>query len=252
MKRLEKMGDDRMLRKMKVWTAVAALVAGVLAGCSGSKEAHLPPNPNDQLRPAMMRSLDALDEVTAKLKGGDVAGGQEAYAAFVTAFGEVLGPISLDRPELAQKMANANSAIKVAMAKKKPDAAAVARDAGTITMTMQESAQAFGFSLVARASARAGQGVTPAVKTRTVEVHAREYSFTPNRIEVEKGTRLTVRLVNDGTKNHEWEVEALDKEIKPIPPGTSAELTFVVDKPGSHEFVCNVDDHAERGLLVIK
>lgn len=92
-------------------------------------------------------------------------------------------------------------------------------------------------------------------KTQTITVRAREFRFRPVRIEVEKGTRVTVRLVNEGTKKHEWELPAYRTEIRPIAPGAAGEVTLVADKPGTFEFLCDVDDHDERGMkgfLVVK
>lgn len=82
----------------------------------------------------------------------------------------------------------------------------------------------------------------------TVEVRATEFRFVPDRIEVKRGTEVTVRLHNGGKERHEWELPGYSTEFRPIPPGASAEITFVADKPGTYEFLCDVEDHYEQGM----
>jgi len=84
------------------------------------------------------------------------------------------------------------------------------------------------------------------VQTYTIE--AIEHSFTPALISVSKGTILKVHLVNRGEKHHEWELEGYDVEIRPIAPGATGVLTLVADKVGTFRFVCDIDDHYEKGM----
>lgn len=81
-----------------------------------------------------------------------------------------------------------------------------------------------------------------------VTVVAQEYRFEPDTIRVKKGSRVVIRLENRGTQPHEFEIEALDFEIGPIRPGTSAEAAFVAEKPGTYTYVCNVDGHQQKGM----
>lgn len=100
-----------------------------------------------------------------------------------------------------------------------------------------------------------GPKVEAQLKTETVEIRAKEYRFIPARIEVAKGARVTVRMRNVGKERHEWELPAYDVEIKPVPPGGTGEVTFVADKAGTYEFLCDVEDHYERGMrgfLIVK
>ncbi len=251
------MGDDRVKVRISGWMLVLFVAALGFSGCTGSKVAKEDSAAQAQaaLRPAMSRTLEALEQVAARAGAGDAAGAREAYKEFSAAFGEVLGPVSLKDAKLAQRMANANTAIKRNLAESQIDGALIAREAATVTATMQESAEALGIPLVARASAQVGTAPAAEGKSKTLVVRAREYRFTPDQVEVEKGTRLTVRLINDGTMKHEWELDAYGVEIKPIPPGTSQEVTFTVDKAGTFEWACRVDEHDEkgmRGLLVVK
>lgn len=84
---------------------------------------------------------------------------------------------------------------------------------------------------------------------RVIEVRVREYRFTPENIEVKRGERVTLRLINEGTERHEWEIESLDVEIEPVQPGGSAELTLVAPKKaGQYEYICDLEDHHEQGM----
>lgn len=99
------------------------------------------------------------------------------------------------------------------------------------------------------------EGAEAQGRTKTIEVKAKEYRFIPARIEVAKGTRVTVRMRNAGKERHEWELPAYDVEIKPVPPGGTGEVTFVADKAGTYEFLCDIEDHYERGMrgfLIVK
>lgn len=242
-----------MKSRLLVWFSVLMLAGAALAGCSGSLEEDggAQAQAAAVLKPAMLQALDALEAVAAKAKAGDAAGARQDYQTFAAALGKVLGPVSLKDPQVAQLMANANTAVKRTLATPQPDAALISEQAGKITTGMQQSAAMLGVPLVARVSA---QTVTP-VPAKTVELYARDYRFTPELIEVPKGTKLTIRLVNNGTKRHEWELDALNVEIKPVNPGAAGEITFMVAEAGRYEFVCRVDDHDKegmRGFLVVK
>jgi uncharacterized cupredoxin-like copper-binding protein len=102
-------------------------------------------------------------------------------------------------------------------------------------------------SAASRKGLQAGSMVQ--VKRQTIEVRAKEYHFTPALITVDKGTRVTIRLINEGTEQHEFELDAFDFEIKPIAPRTRAQASFTADRTGLFEFACHVDGHYEKGMV---
>jgi uncharacterized cupredoxin-like copper-binding protein len=85
-------------------------------------------------------------------------------------------------------------------------------------------------------------------KEESFAVRAKEYRFMPAKITVKKGTRVTIRLINEGTDKHEFELDAFHFEIKPIAPRTSAQASFVADRMGTFEFACHVDGHYQKGM----
>lgn len=247
------LGDDCVRNRWSLSVLIVCLVIALATGCTGSKpEKQEGADQAAALKPPMLAAAEALERVAAQAKAGDLAGARLEYQRFTKAFGQVLGPVSLKDAHLAQRMANANSVVRRAMAAEKLDAELIAREAGTITAALQESAGLLGTAVTA--SAQGGSTAQPA-RAQTFEVRAREHRFTPARIEVEKGTRVTVRLVNEGTKKHEWELDAFGVEIRPIAPGATGEVTFIADREGTFVFVCKVDQHDKkgmRGVLVVK
>jgi uncharacterized cupredoxin-like copper-binding protein len=251
----------------KRWSRRLAVlaVAGVLVvtGCSGSGEKDGPQELGAvkevaALRAPMAESITALAEVKARVEQGDAAGLQAAYDRFAAAFGQVLGPVSFEDTGAAQRMANANTRIVEALATKEPGFATVAEQADVLAREMSRTAQTLGLPVMATASARVGAAVVAATSAdgqvaqrapRVIEVTAREYRFTPARIEVKKGERVTVRLRNAGTEKHEWELDAFGVEIKPISPGKTGEVTFTADHAGTFEFACHVDGHYAKGMI---
>lgn len=97
---------------------------------------------------------------------------------------------------------------------------------------------------------KAPVGIEPSKLTQvqTYTIEAREHSFSPALISVQRGTALKISLVNRGEKKHEWELEGYDVEIKPIAPGETGVLDIVTDRVGTFRFICDIDDHFEKGM----
>lgn len=236
-----------------MYSLTGALLALVLTltGCAGGHDSeshavHAPAAEGTAVAAPMHDAVAALADLVASVQSGDAEGWAAAYARFDAAFGQVLGPISLQNPEVARQMANAEVAIEKALAQAQPEAATIVREAGVITQGLARTAGELGTSLIARAAAEVAREEP---QGRLIEVRAKEYRFTPDRFEVKAGERITVRLINEGTEPHEWEIEALDVEIEPVQPGKSVELTFTAPaKPGTYAYVCDLEDHEEQGM----
>lgn len=199
------------------------------------------------MRVPMTEAVTALADLVARGEAGDAKGRAEAYQRFALAFGKVLGPVSLRDVNTAQKMANANTALQEMLAQKSPDVKAVAREAAVIMHGLNQAAASIGTSLVARADAEMSL-LGAADQGRIIEVKATDYGFSPIRIEVSRGERVTIRLINLGKEWHEWEVEGLDLEIEKTAPGTWSELTFTPHRTGTFDIMCDMEDHADQGM----
>ncbi len=93
-----------------------------------------------------------------------------------------------------------------------------------------------------------------APETVTIRVEAGNFFFRPNRIEVTKGDRVRIVLINrEGV--HNLVLEAFGVRTPTISTGEQAEITFVANKIGSFEYYCSVSNHRQLGMvgtLVVK
>ena len=82
------------------------------------------------------------------------------------------------------------------------------------------------------------------------EVFLTEYEINPQNLPVEKATKATLTVNNDGGEVHALEVEGPGGEFKTgdIQPGKSAKLTVDATKPGKYEYYCPVDGHKAGGM----
>lgn len=233
---------------MRIQMTALALCAALLGGCVGGKGSSDPASAAATLKAPITSAAAALDDVARNVAQGKAAAGREAYQVFASAFGDLLGPVSLKDPTAAQQMANANTNLQEALAHSAVDRAAVRREADKLMNGLHVAAHAMGVSLNATAAARLGAAAPE--PARVIEVTAREYRFEPKVLHVKPGEQVTVRLRNAGTEKHEWEADGLHAEIKPVEPGRTGEVTFTAPmKPGTYEFACHVDEHYEKGMI---
>ncbi len=83
-----------------------------------------------------------------------------------------------------------------------------------------------------------------AVRTTTVKVVAKDFSFKLSRETVPHG-RVTFVIKNDGQTMHDFAIAG--RVSKKIGPGATTKL-MVTLKHGRHPYKCTVDSHAELGM----
>jgi uncharacterized cupredoxin-like copper-binding protein len=86
-------------------------------------------------------------------------------------------------------------------------------------------------------------------KAQTVDVSETEFAIDPANPKVKAGT-VTFDVTNDGQVTHNLEVEGdgIEEELEQdLQPGDSGELTVDL-QPGTYEWYCPVDEHAEQGM----
>ena len=86
--------------------------------------------------------------------------------------------------------------------------------------------------------------------TLTVEMgeQGNQYFFRPNELTVSAGTvRITFR--NMGSRNHNFVIEDLNLRTPDIGRGQTHEATFNFTRPGTFQFVCDLPNHAARGMV---
>ncbi|MFZ5823282.1 MAG: cupredoxin domain-containing protein [Bacillota bacterium] len=230
------------MRRMRVGWVMLVIALLLLAGCARGEEPEVVHRP-DPMAAAIAEADLAAGALRTAAEKGDARMVATAYERFALAFGKVLGPVSLKDPLVAQKMANASSAIKELLAGGKVEARAVAHHVAIIQLGLQDS-------VAVMASSGTGEADQAAWGRReqTIEAAGVEYRFQPAEIRVKKGTKVTIRFANKGTERHEFEIPALDFEIGPIEPGQVVSRSFTADRAGRFYYECHVDDHLEKGM----
>lgn len=89
-----------------------------------------------------------------------------------------------------------------------------------------------------------------AAKEQTIEITMKDFSFTPDKLNVPVGTRVKLVFKNEGEKRHDFKVEAGlgEPKTEAISSGGTATLEFVADKAGDYVFFCTLRGHRDRGM----
>src|SRR5918998_274490 len=76
----------------------------------------------------------------------------------------------------------------------------------------------------------------------TLQVAAREYSFDPNRVVVERAGAVTLRLDNEGDLAHNLRLRRNGEDVGGTPsfPGGRSQTASVRLRPGTYEMLCTV------------
>jgi plastocyanin len=86
----------------------------------------------------------------------------------------------------------------------------------------------------------------PASDADNIDVTAREFSFSPARVEVPQGETVNVSFHNDGSMFHTFTIEGEDFNLEAEPGDT---VTAALDlAPGTYVFICTVSGHASSGM----
>ena len=82
-----------------------------------------------------------------------------------------------------------------------------------------------------------GLGCMAVAETRTIEISARKFSYTPHIVRVAKGDEITIRLISEDVV-HGFYLDGYGIETH-TQPGSDGSLTFVADKTGRFNFRCS-------------
>ncbi len=87
-----------------------------------------------------------------------------------------------------------------------------------------------------------------ATKTqKSFDISGGNFYFTPNKITVNKGDKVTFVIKNDGGV-HNLLIDELNVSTPIIKDGASETVTFTAFKTGSFVYYCSVDSHRQRGM----
>jgi plastocyanin len=82
------------------------------------------------------------------------------------------------------------------------------------------------------------------------QVFETEYEINPQNLPVQRGTKATLTVNNDGGQVHALEVQGPTGTFTTgeIQPGKSAKLTVDATKSGKYTFFCPIDGHRQKGM----
>ncbi len=104
---------------------------------------------------------------------------------------------------------------------------------------------------------RGGRGFVRAVPGASVQVTAREYGFTPARVDLARAGELRFVVRNAGSLPHDLRLrDERGRELGGTPAFErgSRTVTFVL-RPGRYTYYCSIGDHERlgmRGTLVVR
>jgi cytochrome c oxidase subunit 2 len=115
--------------------------------------------------------------------------------------------------------------------------------------------KAAGIALVAGTLAvLAAVGDAATASTKTFEISASKFEFTPNRIEVDEGDTVVVKLRSTDVE-HGFAIKALKVKVKVPKGGEEVSVEFVAAKAGEFPFSCSEycgNGHSRmKGRLVV-
>ncbi len=92
----------------------------------------------------------------------------------------------------------------------------------------------------------------PAVapQERTFRIEAGQFAYSPSELKVNTGDTVNIQLVSNDVV-HGLYVDGYDVSVE-ADPGQTETLSFVVDKPGSFRFRCNVTCGAMHPFMIGK
>ena len=113
--------------------------------------------------------------------------------------------------------------------------------------------------LAACSGGTVGGSQAPASGGRTFNVTASEFQFTPNQFDAKVGQKLTFKVTNKGTVEHNFVILSPDgsQELTKIStqPGETKTLEFTPTEAVTYPIDCNIAGHKEAGMvgeLVVK
>lgn len=139
---------------------------------------------------------------------------------------------------------------------------------GNMAQTAKPVTQAIGAQQV---TLQGAQPATQATGAQQVTLHGKEFSFSPNLVQLKVGQPVQLTLMNDGTLDHDIKsdipvsnlayqtadndaAEQADNAAGGVfdvdyNRGHTAQITFVPTKAGTYQFYCDVAGHKEAGMI---
>jgi len=87
-----------------------------------------------------------------------------------------------------------------------------------------------------------------AADTSVVEVVATEFGFSPSKVEVAAGSRVKIKLVNEGSLSHNLHIAEKGGATETIQTGKTDSIIVTAPESGKLGFFCNVPGHKQAGM----
>ncbi len=90
-------------------------------------------------------------------------------------------------------------------------------------------------------------------RARPINVSATEFQFTPNKFEAKVGQKVTFKVTNKGTVEHNFVILSPDgsQELAKMStqPGETKSLEFTPKEAVTYPIDCNIAGHKEAGMI---
>lgn len=87
-----------------------------------------------------------------------------------------------------------------------------------------------------------------ATKEKTFNLTGGNFYFTPNKITVNKGDKVTIIFTSNGGV-HDFVIDEFQAKTALVMTGKTAQVSFVADKTGTFQFYCSVGQHRQLGMV---
>lgn len=77
---------------------------------------------------------------------------------------------------------------------------------------------------------------------------AKDFSITPNKVNVKKGDKLKITFKNEGLFAHNFLINGLGVKIESVKSGEESSVDITANKIGEFQFECTVDGHKDLGM----
>ncbi len=83
-------------------------------------------------------------------------------------------------------------------------------------------------------------------KARTIKVDARSYAYSPKKIKVQVGQKITI-VLHSKDQRHDFTLDG-GKRVVDVKGGKTASGTLQLTKPGTYTFYCSIPGHRAAGM----
>lgn len=91
-------------------------------------------------------------------------------------------------------------------------------------------------------------GTSTSTTEKTFNLTGGNFYFTPNKLTVNKGDKVTIIFTSNGGI-HDFVIDEFNAKTDIVNTGKSATVSFVADKTGTFQFYCSVGQHRQLGMV---